>query len=598
MKIRPISLFCILLNIIFWLKATAQPDYGPVPTQSQLDWYDMERYAFIHFSINTFTDQEWGDGSESPELFNPTDLDCRQWARVCRDAGLKGIIITAKHHAGFCLWPSKYTEYSVKNSPWKNGKGDVLHELREACDEYGLKLGVYLSPWDRNRDDYGSPSYVEYFRNQLTELLTEYGDIFEVWFDGANGGWGYYGGAREDRNIDRSTYYDWPTTISLIRELQPECIIWNEVGPDIRWCGNEQGSIGETNWSRYDYAGHVPGQPDNMTLREGEPSAPDFVPAEVNVSIRPGWFYHEYEDLMVKNLPKLIDIYYNSVGRNATWLLNFPIDKRGRIHANDAKAALRLNKELKKIFKKNLAKDASCSFSDGTLNVALPRTTTFNIIMIEEPLEHGQRVKAFEVEAMHNGTWRQIASGTTIGNKRILRTGEVRTDSLRVVMHSDAQEVLQPVVSLFKAKDVPMPVDKEKYSMDRSKWRIVYPEKGDPGKMIDGDKSTMAWIDVPFPAEVVIDLGEALRIKGFRYLPDQSDYFLKGIVTNYEFAISADGENWEKVADGEFSNIAHNPLWQVVKFKTPHDARFIKFSGTKNTQGWGGMCCSEFDIIL
>ena len=240
---------------------------GAIPNEQQMKWQEMEYYAFIHFSINTYTDQEWGDGGNKPALFNPTDLDCRQWARICKQAGMKGIILTAKHHDGFCLWPSEYTEYSVKNSPWRNGKGDLVKELAEACKEYGLKLGIYLSPWDRNHPDYGRPEYVTYFRNQLKELLTNYGEIFEVWFDGANGGWGYYGGAREDRKIDRKTFYDWDNTIQLIRQLQPNAIIWNECGPDIRWCGNEHGSIGETNWSLFDAHEYAPGTADSKVLR-------------------------------------------------------------------------------------------------------------------------------------------------------------------------------------------------------------------------------------------------------------------------------------------------------------------------------------------
>ena len=229
----------------------AQTPCSPVPTENQLRWQEMEMYAFIHYSMNTYTDQEWGFGNEDLQLFNPSDLDCRQWARVCKQAGMKGIIFTAKHHCGFCMWPSKYTEYSVKNTPWKNGKGDVVRELADACREEGLKFAVYLSPWDRNHAEYGRPAYVTYFRNQLRELLTNYGDIFEVWFDGANGGDGWYGGANETRKIDGKTYYGWAETFRMIRELQPHAVIWNDGGDrgDLRWVGTEAGNVGETNWS-------------------------------------------------------------------------------------------------------------------------------------------------------------------------------------------------------------------------------------------------------------------------------------------------------------------------------------------------------------
>jgi len=316
----------------------APAPYGPVPSENQLRWQEMEYYAFIHFSLNTYTDQSWGYGNEDVNLFNPTELDCRQWARICKEAGMKGIILTAKHHCGFCVWPSEYTEYSVKNSPWRDGKGDLVREMADACKEYGLKLGVYLSPWDRNHPEYGKPEYITYFRNQLTELLTNYGSIFEVWFDGANGGTGYYGGANENRKIDRTTYYDWSNTYKLIRKLQPDIVIWNDGGDraDLRWVGTEAGYVGETNWSLLNATGEVPF---NM-LHYGVENGDSWVPGEVNTSIRPEWFYHPSEDSKVKTLPKLMDTYYNSIGRNGTLLLNFPIMPNGLIHENDEKHSL------------------------------------------------------------------------------------------------------------------------------------------------------------------------------------------------------------------------------------------------------------------
>lgn len=592
---KTLSVIFIVFSLLS-THATGQENYGPVPTQRQLAWFDMERYAFVHFSINTFTNQEWGNGDESPELFNPTHLDCRLWAKVCKEAGLKGIILTAKHHAGFCLWPSKYTEYSVKNSPWKNGKGDVVRELQQACNEYGLKLGIYLSPWDRNRADYGQSSYITYFRNQLTELLTEYGDIFEVWFDGANGGWGYYGGAKENRNIDRSTYYDWQGTINLVRKLQPCCVIWNEVGPDIRWCGNEQGSVGATNWARYSYAAHVPGQPDNSTLHTGEEYGLDFVPAEVNVSIRPGWFYHEFEDLKVKTLPKLLNIYYNSVGNGSTWLLNFPIDRDGQIHENDAKAAIELNKFLKRAYSHDLTVKAKEEKGDSSITINFAHDVKFNQIVMEEDLRTGQRIKAFQAEAFIGGRWQQIAQGTTIGHKKIVRLDDTKSQSVRIIFHTDATELPLPKVSLFQVPVITTPKDNEKYDLDRSQWKVIAPVSGNMSLMLDGDKSTMAWLDKGFPMDVVIDMNGQHTLKGFRYLPDQGDYFLRGIITNYEFAVSLDGEHWTEMSKGEFSNIAHNPLWQEVRFAHSVKARYFRFRAIRNTKGWGDFGCAELDV--
>ncbi|HMP94952.1 MAG TPA: alpha-L-fucosidase, partial [Phnomibacter sp.] len=397
---------------------------------------------FVHFSLNTYTNKAWGYGDEDINLFNPEKLDCRQWARICKQAGMKGIIITAKHHSGFCLWPSKYTEYSVKNAPWKNGKGDVVKEMADACKEYGLKLGIYLSPWDRNRADYGKPEYITYFRNQLTELLSNYGPIFEVWFDGANGGNGYYGGANETRTIDRTTYYDWPNTYKLVRQLQPNIVIWNDGGDraDLRWVGTEDGYVGETNWSLLNATGDVPW---NM-LHYGVENGNAWVPAEVNTSIRPEWFYHPDEDDKVKTVPRLMETYYRSIGSNASLLLNFPIMPNGLIHPTDEKAVLDFADAVKKSFAHNLAANKNSTASNvrgnakqfgaamaldannntywatydnitaATLTIDLGKPTQFNRFLVQEYIPLGQRVKAFTIEALVNGTWKQLASQTTI----------------------------------------------------------------------------------------------------------------------------------------------------------------------------------------
>jgi alpha-L-fucosidase len=452
-------MFSSLLIGTSYAQTLAPKPFGPVPNENQMKWQEMEYYAFLHFSLNTFTDQEWGNGDEDVKLFNPKDLDCRQWARVCKEAGMKGIIMVVKHHCGFCLWPSKYTEFSVKNSPWKDGKGDVVRELADACKEYGLKLGIYLSPWDRNSSDYGKPEYITYFRNQLTELLTNYGPIFEIWFDGANGGSGYYGGARETRRIDRRTYYDWQNTYKLIRKLQPDIVIWNDGGDrgDLRWVGTESGYVGETNWSLLNATGDVP----EVMLRYGVENGDSWVPGEVNTSIRPGWFYHTYEDNRVKTLPQLMNTYYSSIGRNATLLLNFPIDTRGLINENDVKASKDFAAAVKEAFAVNLAEKAKVSASnvrgnskefsaektidgnndtywatdDGLTNASLTidfrKATTFNRFLVQEYIRLGQRVKAFTVEALVDGNWKELAKATTIGYKRILLFPTVKATRLR-----------------------------------------------------------------------------------------------------------------------------------------------------------------------
>ena len=277
--------------------------YGPVPSARQLRWHELEFYGFLHFTVNTFTDKEWGYGDESPAVFNPTDFDADQIVGAAKAAGMKGLILTAKHHDGFCLWPSKLTEHSVKNSPWRDGKGDVVREIADACRRHGLTFGVYLSPWDRNHADYGRPDYLDYYRNQLRELMTGYGPLFEVWFDGANGGDGYYGGAREKRTIDRRTYYDWENTRQIVRDLQPDAVMFSDAGPDVRWVGNENGIAGDPCWATLNRDDFAPGEADEARLNPGDRPGTHWLPAECDVSIRPGWFYHASEDAKVKTPP-------------------------------------------------------------------------------------------------------------------------------------------------------------------------------------------------------------------------------------------------------------------------------------------------------
>lgn len=448
--------------------------YGPVPSERQLAWHEMEYYMFVHFTVNTFTDKEWGYGDEPESIFNPTELDCRQWARVAKDAGMKGIIITAKHHDGFCLWPSDFTTHSVKNSPWKNGEGDVLRELRAACDEYGLKMGVYLSPWDRNSAVYGTPEYLTYFRNQLKELLTEYGDIFEVWFDGANGGDGYYGGAKETRKIDNKTYYDWPNTHAIVRELQPNAVMFSDAGPDVRWVGNEEGMGSLTNWCLLNKDGMYPGGDFAAILGEGHEDGQYWVPAEVDVSIRRGWFWHESQDSLVRSPENLMELYYSSVGRNSNLLLNVPPDKRGLIHDSDVRSLLAFRELREKEFASNLAigKKTSASavrgkkFSpqnavDGDpdtywttpddvisaeLIIDMGDETELNRIILQEYIPLGQRVQEFAVSAMVKGEWQKIIDGTTIGNKVIRKFPTIKTPKIKVsVLRSKACPVISDI---------------------------------------------------------------------------------------------------------------------------------------------------------
>jgi alpha-L-fucosidase len=436
---------------------------GPVPSAAQLAWHQMETNAFVHFTINTFTDREWGVGSESPKLFNPAGTDAMQWARVLKETGFKQMILTCKHHDGFCLWPTKYTEHSIKNSPYKNGKGDIVKEASDACKKYGLKFGVYLSPWDRNRADYGNPEYITYYRNQLKELFTSYGPVCEMWFDGANGGDGYYGGANEKRKIDGRTYYDWPATLDMVRQMQPNVIFFSDAGPGVRWVGNENGIAGETNWNTISpdtiYAGKAGIE---KLLNEGSADGSAWIPAEVDVSIRPGWFYHKKEDSLVKSSEQLFDIYLTSVGRGSVLLLNVPPDQRGLFHEKDIKSLYGFRSILNREFAKNKAQGSSATASNyrgktgtyspgnavdnnndtywatddsvttASLEINTGKVQTIKYVMLQEYIKLGQRVKSFTVDVWINDAWQQVAAGTTIGYKRILKLAPVKAGKVRI----------------------------------------------------------------------------------------------------------------------------------------------------------------------
>lgn len=457
------------LAIIFLLascspkKADPPQAFGPTPTDAQMAWHEMETNAFIHFTINTFTDLEWGMGSENPELFNPTDLNADQWVTTLQEAGFKGIILTCKHHDGFCLWPTQYTNHAIQNSPYKGGKGDLVKEVSEACKRHGVKFGIYLSPWDRNRADYGQPEYVTYYRNQLKELFNNYGPVFEMWFDGANGGDGYYGGANETRKIDRKTYYDWPTTLELVRSMEPNVIFFSDAGPGVRWVGNERGEAGETNWNTITpdtlYAGKA--GVENL-LQTGAPGGTAWIPAEVDVSIRPGWFYHAKEDSLVRTPENLFQLYLQSVGRGSTLLLNVPPDRRGLIHENDVAALKGYRAILDSVFAHNLAEGATATASvyrgndpdydgskvtdgnqdtywatddnvtTGSVEIDLGKAQPVHYIMLQEYIKLGQRVSEFTVDVWQDGAWQEAAAGTTIGHKRILPLDNITTSKIRV----------------------------------------------------------------------------------------------------------------------------------------------------------------------
>jgi alpha-L-fucosidase len=448
--------------------------FGALPSKAQLRWHAREIYAFLHFTVNTFTDREWGYGDEDCSVFNPTAFDADQIVSSLKAGGMKAAILTCKHHDGFCLWPTKTTDHNVSHSSWKDGKGDVVREISTACKRHGLEFGIYVSPWDRNNPHYGSPEYVNVYRQQLHELLTEYGPICEVWHDGANGGDGYYGGARETRSIDRRVYYHWPETWAMIRKLQPNAVIFSDVGPDIRWVGNESGFANETCWATYDPVGEdggaaAPGFIKSQFSGTGTQHGKHWLPAECDVSIRPGWFWHEKENSQVKSPVKLLELYYKSVGRGASFLLNVPPDRRGLINEADAASLAEFSKTMKSTFKTNVAKGAKLAASNvrgkhtefgvdrllddrldtywatdngvTTADVRVDNTKEmhFNVVKLRENIALGQRIDEFGLDTWVDGAWHEFAAGTSIGSCRLVRLPQPMkscTIRLRIVKSS------------------------------------------------------------------------------------------------------------------------------------------------------------------
>jgi alpha-L-fucosidase len=442
---------------------TAPAPCYPIPTENQVEWQKMETYAFVHFGLNTFNNREWGYGDSPLSSFNPTRLNCEQWVRTFVNAGFKGVILTCKHHDGFCLWPTKYTDYCVRNTPFRDGKGDVVGELAAACKKYGIKFGVYLSPWDRHQAFYGTPLYIEYYYSELRELLTKYGDLFEVWFDGANGGDGWYGGTKETRTIDRRNYYNFPRAFELMKELQPHAVAFSDGGPGCRWVGNEKGFAFPTNWSFLRKGVVYPGYPNNAELQTGHADGDQWVAAECDVSIRPGWFYHSDEDKKVKTVDELTDLYYRSVGHNGSLLINFPVDKDGLIYSTDSANAVGMHQRVTSELKTNLLLNAKIKASDtrgkafavkylvdndyntywatpddvtkATLEITFPRVTKVNRMKIQEYITLGQRVKSFVVEYKNGDAWTPLKLNeetTTVGYRRLLRFPTIETRNLRI----------------------------------------------------------------------------------------------------------------------------------------------------------------------
>ena len=554
-----------------------------VPTPQQMEWQQMELTAFLHFGINTFTGREWGDGSEDPALFNPTELDAEQWVRSLKEAGFRMVILTAKHHDGFCLWPTKTTKHSVASSPWKDGKGDVVKELRDACTKYDMKFGVYLSPWDRNAESYGdSPRYNQFFIDQLTELLTNYGEVHEVWFDGANA---------EGPN-GKKQIYDWDAFYKTIQTLQPKAVM-AIMGDDVRWVGNERGLGRETEWSATVLAPGIYNRADSVNTALGIGSTSQdlgsremlakanelfWYPSEVDVSIRPGWFYHADQDNQVKSLKHLMDIYCQSVGYNSVLLLNIPPDRRGLIHENDVKRLKEFADYRNRAFADNLVTDGQTLWTAGageSREYTLKEGSPVNLVVLQEDITKGQRVEEFEVEGLVDGQWKSLGKGTTVGYKRILRIPDTNATQLRVKLLSTRLKANISNVAAYYAAPLAETQDEAQWNnLPRESWKVTAEQP------------------------LTIDLGKTVTLKAFTYAP-QNGEAKPTMAFRYQFSISTDGQQWTEVSTpGEFSNIMHNPVPQTVTLDKATKARFIKLDAKTTTDQPATVSADEIGVTV
>ncbi len=573
-----------------------------VPTAQQLEWQQMEFTAFLHFGMNTFTGNEWGHGTDSPALFNPSELDCEQWVKALKDGGFKMALITAKHHDGFCLWQTETTEYSVKNSPWKDGKGDVVRELRDACEKYGMKFGVYLSPWDRNAPSYGdSPAYNKFFIAQLTELLSNYGEVHEVWFDGA---------CAEGPN-GKKQEYDWTAILAKIRELQPKAVT-AIMGDDVRWVGNEGGLGRETEWSATvippgSYT-HKKAAKEALGLEEmskdlgsrelvAKAQEVYWYPSEVDVSIRPGWFYHAEQDGQVRSLANLVNIYYRSVGCNSVLLLNIPPDRRGLIHEIDVQRIKELSEYINKTFATNYVEKGNQEWAaqvGESKEYDVKSGAMVNTFLIQEDITKGQRVEDFLVEVYSNGAWQYATEGTTIGYKRLLRFSDCQPEKVRVTIRGSRATANISNVGLYYAEPLQDKNARVRLSdVNTAEWKAA---DADAAQAFDGNTST-AWTTEGLSA-LVVDMGKEENVAGFCYAPIAAED-LSGTIYKYNFYVSTDGQNWTKCnTNGEFSNIMHNPVPYFVRFGKNYQARYFKLEPISEINSAQKTTIGEIGILV
>ncbi len=532
----------------------------PIPEKKQVDWQKMETYAFVHFGLNTFNDREWGYGDSDPATFNPVKLDCEQWVKTFVAAGMKGVILTAKHHDGFCLWPTGLTEYCIRNTPYKDGKGDIVRDLSEACKKYGIKFAVYLSPWDRHQANYGTPEYVDYFYRQLYELLTNYGPVFEIWFDGANGGDGWYGGAKDSRTIDRKTYYDYARAYEMIDKFQPQAVVFSDGGPGCRWVGNENGFAGATNWS-FLRAGEVyPGYPKYRELQYGHADGNQWTAAECDVSIR-----------LANNLLKGV----------------LPIVSNERGGKYTAKAVT--DGEYDTYWA------TEDSVTSAVIEFEWPAPQKVNRMLLQEYIPLGQRVQSFVVEYNKEGEWLPVKLNeetTTIGYKRLLRFETVTTDKLRVNFEKSRACLCINNIEAYYAGETLDVFTAKAEELKTYPFTLPKVDEAEAGKCADKDAATTCFVD---GNTLLVDLGTEQTVSSFHYLPDQSEYN-KGLIAAYEISVGTEaGAVNQVVSSGEFSNIKNNPILQSVYF-SPVTARYVLLKAVRMVENDGPMGFAELGV--
>ena len=589
---------------------------GAVPSERQLEWLRMEWYAFVHFGINTFTNREWGFGDEASSLFSPSTIDVDGTVRAFREAGMSGLIYTAKHHDGFCLWPTRSTQHNVAHSPWKNGQGDVVRLFADSCAKEGLKFGIYVSPWDRHHAEYGRAGYLVDFEQQVRELLTHYGEIFEIWFDGAQGGDGYYGGARENRCIESDAYYNFPHIINLVRQLQPNCIVWgaDNLG-DVRWGGSEKGC------APYPCVNVV------------NPDTPDekWISWEADTTInRAGWFWHPDQQTSVKSPQELMDIYFASVGHGANLILNVALNRDGQADGADLASLAAFGEMRRKLLTEDYALGARATASsvrrqsrryaagnavDGDeetywcsaeeealpvyLELRLSKPATFDVVRLREQIRLGQRVQAFRLEAWRDGAWKEIdGGGMSIGYRVMRRLAQpITTDRVRLVV---TRSRACPCISEFSLLRTPGAVQHTSQAsgscdqphdayLSRKRWSSPAP---DACAAWDGKEDTCWQSDA---APLIIDLGETRTFNGFACLPSQNDSSER-LADHFCLEVSTDAQNWSIVSEGEFSNVRANPILQRIVFPSTVAARYVRLTG-RSTQKSFITTVAEFYLL-